>query len=136
MIDFKGAHYPKPVILLAEFFHLHYPVFYRDLKEIVQERCDKLADRGYFRRAIGDAGVPDLIVNDKSVANNWAGLEVVNVTLKFTGTEQTNTILQIKCLNSILKQDQNFIRDITGRMLSLRRFIQPQQRLMDSSPPT
>jgi putative transposase len=38
MIDFKGAHYPKDVILYAVFFYVRYGVSYRDLEEIMQER--------------------------------------------------------------------------------------------------
>ena len=38
MVDFKGAHYPKSVILFAVFFYLRYSVSYRDLEEIMQER--------------------------------------------------------------------------------------------------
>jgi len=38
MVDFKGAHYPKSVILFAVFFYLRYPVSYRDLEEIIEER--------------------------------------------------------------------------------------------------
>jgi putative transposase len=38
MIDFKGTHCPKDVILFAIFFYLRYPVSYRDLEEILEER--------------------------------------------------------------------------------------------------
>lgn len=38
MIDFKGVHYPKSVVLHAVFFYLRYPFSYRDLEEIMQER--------------------------------------------------------------------------------------------------
>lgn len=38
MIDFKGSHYPKDVILYAVFFHVRYAVSYRDLEEIMAER--------------------------------------------------------------------------------------------------
>ncbi|WP_349294810.1 IS6 family transposase (plasmid) [Thioclava sp. 'Guangxiensis'] len=38
MIDFKGAHYPKSVILQAIFFYVRYAVSYRDLEEILVER--------------------------------------------------------------------------------------------------
>lgn len=37
-IDFKGAHYPKYVILYAVFFYVRYGVSYRDLEEIMAER--------------------------------------------------------------------------------------------------
>jgi len=37
-VDFKGAHFPKSVILHAVFFYLRYPVSYRDLQEILAER--------------------------------------------------------------------------------------------------
>ena len=190
MVDFKGAHYPKSVILFAVFFYLRYPVSYRDLEEIMQERGvdvdhatlnrwvvkyspaisaqaqrkkrptakswrmdetyirvkgkwmyhyravdrngqtldfmlserrDKPAARRFFRRAIGNNGVPDRIVIDKSGAN-LAGLEAVNVILKFTGTGQTINILQVKYLNNILEQDHRFIKRITGRMLGFKAF--------------
>ncbi len=38
MIDFKGSHYPKSVILYAVFFYVRYAVSYRDLEEIMEER--------------------------------------------------------------------------------------------------
>jgi len=38
MIDFKGSHYPKDVILYAVFFYVRYAVSYRDLEEIMEER--------------------------------------------------------------------------------------------------
>ncbi|WP_209940151.1 IS6 family transposase [Ruegeria sp. HKCCE4148] len=38
MISFKGAQYPKDVILFAVFFYLRYGVSYRDLEEIMSER--------------------------------------------------------------------------------------------------
>lgn len=38
MIDFKGCHFPKTVVLYAVTFYLRYPVSYRDLEEIMQER--------------------------------------------------------------------------------------------------
>ena len=190
VVDFKGAHYPKSVILFAVFFYLRYPVSYRDLEEIMQERGvdvdhatlnrwvvkyspaiaaqaqrkkrptakswrmdetyirvkgkwmyhyravdrngetldfmlserrDKPAARRFFQRAIGNHGVPDRIVIDKSGAN-LAGLEAVNVILKFTGTGQTINILQVKYLNNILEQDHRFIKRITGRMLGFKAF--------------
>ncbi|MBO1042223.1 IS6 family transposase [Brucella pituitosa] len=37
-VDFKGAHFPKSVILHAIFFYVRYPVSYRDLQEILAER--------------------------------------------------------------------------------------------------
>ena len=38
MISFKGAQYPKDVILHAVFFYVRYGVSYRDLEEIMKER--------------------------------------------------------------------------------------------------
>ena len=37
-ISFKGAHFPKDVILRAVFFYLRYGVSNRDLEEIMAER--------------------------------------------------------------------------------------------------
>ena len=38
VIDFKGVHFPKSVILYAVFFYVRYCVSYRDLQEIMAER--------------------------------------------------------------------------------------------------
>jgi putative transposase len=38
MVSFKGAHFPKDVILFAVFFYVRYSVSYRDLEEIMAER--------------------------------------------------------------------------------------------------
>jgi putative transposase len=37
-MSFKGAHFPKDVILFAVFFYVRYTMSYRDLKEILAER--------------------------------------------------------------------------------------------------
>jgi putative transposase len=88
---------------------------------MLSERRDKVAARRFFRRAIGTNGVPDRVVIDKSGAN-LAGLEAVNVILKFTKTGQTIKILQAKYLNNILEQDHRFIKCITGQMLGFKAF--------------
>jgi putative transposase len=38
MISFKGAHFPKEIILYAVLFYVRYAVSYRDLEEILAER--------------------------------------------------------------------------------------------------
>lgn len=188
MIDFKGVHYPKSVILHAVFFYVHYAVSYRDLEEIMtergvhvdhatlnrwvvkfapliadrararkrptasswrmdetyirvkgrwtylyravdrdgqtldfmlSERRDLAAARRFFRRAIGLNGVPERVVIDKSGAN-LAGLQAVNVILKFTGSGRVIEIRLVKYLNNILEQDHRFIKRITGPMMGFK----------------
>ena len=38
MINLKGMHYPKKIILFVVFFYVRYGVSYRDLEDIMQER--------------------------------------------------------------------------------------------------
>jgi putative transposase len=38
VIEVKGMHYPKPVILHTVFFYVRYADSYRDLEEILAER--------------------------------------------------------------------------------------------------
>tara|TARA_R110002074_G_scaffold128477_3_gene268906 strand:+ start:2940 stop:3254 length:315 start_codon:yes stop_codon:yes gene_type:complete len=61
------------------------------------------------------------VVIDKSGAN-LAGLESVNVILKFTGSGSTIKILQVKYLNNIVEQDHRFIKRITRPMLGFKAF--------------
>ena len=189
-ISFKGAQYPRSVILFAVFFYLRYPVSYRDLEEIMAERGVKVAHatlnrwvvkyapllagraqvckramamswradetyikvrgkwtylyhavdrdgqtvdfmlserrdlpaaRRFFRKAIARNGTPERIVIDKSGAN-LAGLQAVNVILKFTGGGSMIEIGQVKYLNNILEQDHRFIKRITGPMMGFKAF--------------
>ena len=43
MVDFKGSHYPKEVILYAVFFYVRYAVSCHDLEEIMADRGVNLA---------------------------------------------------------------------------------------------
>ena len=86
---------------------------------MLSERRDTAAARRFFKRAVGTNGVPDRIAIDKSDAN-LAGLQSLNVILKFTGTGHLVTIRQIKYLNNILEQDHRFIKRITRPMLGFK----------------
>ncbi len=94
---------------------------------MLSERRDLAAARRFFRRVIAAHGVPDRVVIDKSGAN-LAGLQAVNVILKFTGTGTGKTIkiLQVKYLNNILEQDHRFIKRITAPMLGFKAFHSAQ----------
>ena len=53
MISFKGAHFPKDVILYAVFFYVRYGVSYCDLEEIMEERGIKV-DHATLNRWVVD----------------------------------------------------------------------------------
>jgi putative transposase len=50
-VDFKGAHYPKSVILYAVYFYVRYGVSYRDLEEIMEE-CRAEVDHATLNRGV------------------------------------------------------------------------------------
>ena len=81
----------------------------KTLDFMLSERRDKAAASRFFKRAIGTNGVPDRVVIDKSGAN-LAGLQSINVILKFTGSGNTIKILQVKYLNNIIEQDHRHAR--------------------------
>jgi putative transposase len=88
---------------------------------MLSERRDTAAARRFFKQAISTNGVPDRVVIDKSGAN-LAGLQAVNVILKFTRAGRTVEVLQVKYLNNILEQDHRFIKRITAPMLGFKAF--------------
>jgi len=88
---------------------------------MLSERRDTAAARRFFKRAVGTNGIPDRIAIDKSGAN-LAGLQSLNVILKFTGTGQIIKIVQSKYLNNIVEQDHRFIKKITRPMLDFKTF--------------
>ena len=88
---------------------------------MLSERRNLAAARRFFKRAIGSNGLPDRVVIDKSGAN-LAGLQAVNVILKFTDTGHTVEVRQVKYLNNILEQDHRFIKRITRPMMGFQAF--------------
>ncbi|MBT3312711.1 MAG: IS6 family transposase [Desulfobacula sp.] len=38
LLNFKGTHFPKGVILQAVFWYLRYSLSYRDIEELMEER--------------------------------------------------------------------------------------------------
>jgi len=88
---------------------------------MLSEHRDTAAARRFFKRAVGTNGVPERIAIDKSGAN-LAGLQSLNVILKFTGTGRIINIIQSKYLNNIVEQDHRFIKKITRPMLGFKAF--------------
>lgn len=88
---------------------------------MLSERRDTAAARRFFKRAVGTNGVPDRIAIDKSGAN-LAGLQSLDVILKFTGVGRIIGIVQSKYLNNIVEQDHRFIKRITRPMLGFKAF--------------
>jgi putative transposase len=84
---------------------------------MLSERRNLAAARRFLKRAIAANGVPDRIVIDKSGAN-LAGLQAVNVILKFAADARKIKIRQVKYLNNILEQDHRFIMRITAPMMA------------------
>ncbi|QCO57768.1 IS6 family transposase (plasmid) [Pseudorhodobacter turbinis] len=56
-VDFKGAHYPKSVILCAVYFYVRYRVSYRDLDEIMEERGAEVDHATLNRWVVTLAGI-------------------------------------------------------------------------------
>ena len=88
---------------------------------MLSHRRDLAAARRFFKQAIAAHGVPDRVVIDKSGAN-LAGLQAVNVILKFTGDGRVIEVRQVKYLNNILEQDHRFIKRITNPMMGFKAF--------------
>ena len=88
---------------------------------MLSERRDLAAARRFFKRVIATNGLPVRVVIDKSGAN-LAGLQAVNVILKFTCDGRTIEVRQVKYLNKILEQDHRFIKRITRPMMGFKAF--------------
>jgi len=90
MISFKGAHFPKDVILYAVFFYVRYGVSYRDLEEIMEERGVKVDHSTLNRWVIQYSSSLALAAKKlkRAVATSWrmnAALENINMLLMLAG---------------------------------------------------
>jgi len=93
----------------------------KTLDFMLSRQRDNAAARRFFKRAISTNGVPERIVIDKSGAN-LAGLQRINVGLKFSQTHRPIEILRVKYLNNIVEQDHRFIKKITRPTLGFKAF--------------
>lgn len=93
----------------------------KTLDFMLSKRRDRAAARRFIKRAFDTNGVPNRIVIDKSGAN-LAGLQQINVGLKFSQTHRLIEILRVKYLNNIVEQDHRFIKKITRPMLGFKAF--------------
>ena len=91
------------------------------LEFMLPENRDTAAAPRFFKRAVATNGIPERIVIDKNGAN-LAGLQSINVILKFTGVGRIIGIVQSKYLNNIVEQDHRFIKRITRPMLGFKAF--------------
>src|SRR6266516_987916 len=86
-ISFKGAHFPQDIILMGVRWYLAYPLSYRHVEELMEER-----------------GVPKKITIDGSAANEAA--------IKSYNAEHGTVIAirKVKYLNNIVEQDHRAIK--------------------------
>jgi putative transposase len=81
---------------------------------MLSKRRDTAAARRFLKQSIGTNGVPSRVVINRSGAN-LAGLQSLNVILKFIGVGWIIKILQGKYLNNILEQDHRSIKRSRGQ---------------------
>ena len=90
---------------------------------LLTARRDKKAALRFFKKAVGQHGLPEKAAIDKSGANT-AALEALQ---KETG--QTIEIRQIKCLNNLVEQDHRAIKRIVRPMLGFKTFNSARRTL-------
>jgi putative transposase len=85
--------------------------------------------KGFVRLFSGAEGGSDAIASSDDFTHvavrsgaNLAGLQSLNVILKFIGAGPIVKILQVKYLNNILEQDHRFIKRIMRPMLGFEAF--------------
>jgi transposase-like protein len=132
MIEFKGSHFERDVILWAVRWYVAYPISYRQLEEMMEEhgvefdhatvnrwvlKYVPLLEQAFrARKATWRNGTPEKTTIDKSGANK-AAIESHNADHE-AGIE----IRQIKYLNNIVEQDHRTIKRLVRPMLGFKSF--------------
>jgi putative transposase len=118
-VIFRGAHFPKEVILMGVRWYVAYLLSTRHIEELMEERGvelerDEQAAKRILTQAIRRHGVPEAITIDGSEAQA-AAIRSYN---KEHGT--AITIRQVKYLNNNVKQDHRAVKRMTRPMLGLK----------------
>ncbi len=93
----------------------------KTLDFMLSEQRDEAAAEVFFRQSVGNNGVPDKVVIDKSGANQ-ARLLNINLLLFFLGFWPLIEILQVKYLHNMVEQDHRFIKKFTKPMKGFKAF--------------
>jgi putative transposase len=102
---------------------------------MLSQSRDAAAARRFFKQAVSINGIPDRIVIDKS-GTNLAGLQSLNVILKFTSAERITNIVQSKYLNNIVEQAIDLQSASRGQCSASSRSIPLPRHLLGSRPHT
>jgi putative transposase len=140
-VSFKGAHFPKEIILMGVRWYLAYPLSSRHVEELMAERgmpvdhapiqrwvvkyspLLKEAALWFLKKAIHRNGLPETITIDGSDANE-AAIKRYN---EEHGTHIS--IRQVKYLNNVVEQDHRAVKRITRPMLGFKSFDAGQRTL-------
>jgi hypothetical protein len=69
MIEFKGSHFERGMILLAIRWYLAYPISYRQLEEMMEEHGVEVDHAtGRVRQDGGNCGVAEVAMDDSAAA--------------------------------------------------------------------
>jgi len=92
---------------------------------MLSEKRDKKAVIKFFKKSIGQHGLPEKITMDKS-GSNKSGADFINLLLTIAfmmgGFFYKIIIRQIKYLNNIVEQDHRAIKRITKPMMGFKAF--------------
>jgi len=111
MISFKGAHFPKDIILHRAVDKEGHTVDF-----LLTIYRDKKAALRFFKKAIRQHGLPDKMTIDKSGANT-AAFDALN--------DEPNVNIEVrqsKYLNNLIEQDHRAIKRIVRPMLGLKSY--------------
>ena len=87
---------------------------------LLRSRRDKVAAKGFFKKAFRENGIPDSVTIDKS-GSNISALNALN-----DDHPDKIEIRQNKYLNNIVEQDHRFIKKRTRSMLGFKNFHSAQ----------
>ena len=93
----------------------------KTLDFMLSKQRDEAAAEAFFKQAVGNNGVPEKVVIDKSGANH-AGMQNLNLLLFILGWWPLVDIVQVKYLNNVIEQDHRFIKKITKPMKGFKAF--------------
>ena len=129
-MSFKGAHFPQDIILMGMRWYLAYPLSYRHVEELMEERGVPV-DHATIQRWVVKYSPQLEEAFHRRKRPVWVSWRMDETYIRYNEEHGTAIVIrQVKYLNNVVEQDHRAVKRVTRPMLGFKAFEAAQDTLV------